>query len=231
MRSPGDLLFSPETGTKLRVCGVLNRSGTSDDSLFFVPLRTGQRMFGQEHRLTAIAIRLRDPALLREASERLQHIPGAQVVTMTEMLGTFLNLLGVFRTLLLSVALVAVTVSALSIFNTLLAAVVERANELSVMRALGASPWQLLQLVGAEALLLTATGSVLGIALALGMGSGIEAVVRQLIPFAPRSVSSPTLRILLQSMAIGGSAGMLGSLYPAWRASRVRPAEALKGEL
>ena len=45
MRAPGDLFFSPETGRKLRVAGVLERSGTSDDNLFFVPLRTAQRMF------------------------------------------------------------------------------------------------------------------------------------------------------------------------------------------
>jgi len=76
MRSPGDPFFSPEAGQKLHVTGVLERSGTSDDSLFFVPLATAQRMFGQSNRLTAVAIRLRDPGLVREASQRLQTIPG-----------------------------------------------------------------------------------------------------------------------------------------------------------
>jgi putative ABC transport system permease protein len=47
MRTPGDRLYSPETGRELRVTGVLERTGTSDDSLLFVPLRTAQRMFGQ----------------------------------------------------------------------------------------------------------------------------------------------------------------------------------------
>jgi hypothetical protein len=75
-----------------RVAGVLERSGTSDDNLFFVPLNTAQRMFQQPERLTAIAIRLRDPALLQAAAQRLQRIPGAQVVTLTEMMGTFLSL-------------------------------------------------------------------------------------------------------------------------------------------
>src|SRR2546427_3768586 len=121
MRAPGDRLYSPESGQELRVAGVLERSGTSDDSLFFVPLRTAQRMFGQTKRLTAIAIRLRDPALLRQASERLQRVPGAQVVTPTEMMGTFLNLVGAVRTLLFSIGLVAVTVGVLGVFNTLLA--------------------------------------------------------------------------------------------------------------
>lgn len=147
LRSPGDRFYSPETGERLQVQGVLERSGTSDDSLFFVPLDTAQRMFNQPGRLTAIAIRLHDPALLREASGRLQTIPGAQVVTLTEMMGTFLNLVGAVRTLLLSIAFVALAVSVLSVFNTLLAAVVESTNELCIMRAIGASRRQIVRLI------------------------------------------------------------------------------------
>ncbi len=216
LRSPGDFFYSPETGAKLRVAGVLARSGTSDDSLFFVPLRTAQKMFNQPGRLTAVAIRLRDPALLREASERLQKIPGAQVVTLTEMMGTFLNLVGAVRTLLFSIGVVAV---------------VERTGELSVMRAIGASRAQIFGLITTESLLLTGAGSVAGIFLAWIVGRGIENVVKQFVPLAPaESLLSPTAAILFQSVALGAAAGLLGGLYPAWRAGRLHPAEALKAE-
>jgi len=231
MRTPGDWFYSPETGQRLRVAGVLERSGTSDDSLFFVRLRTAQRMFNQTNRLTAIAIRLRDPALLREASERLQHIPGAQVVTLTEMMGTFLNLVGAVRTLLFSIALVAMTVSVLGVFNTLLAAVVERTNELSVMRAIGASRSQIIGLITTEALLLTSVGSLVGIVFALIAGRGIENVVKQFVPLAPAEpLLSMNATTLLQCVGTGVIAGVLAGLYPAWRASRFHPAEALKAE-
>jgi putative ABC transport system permease protein len=231
MRSPGDQFYSPEAKQQLQVAGVLERSGTSDDSLFFVPLRTAQRMFNQPGRLTAVAIRLRDPALLRAASERLQRIPGAQVVTLTEMMGTFLNLVGTVRTLVLSVAIVAVAVSVLSVFNALLAAVVERTNELSVMRALGASRSQILGLVATEALMLTGVGSVAGLVLALLGGRWIESLVRPFVPLAPaEALLSPTAAILFQSLAVGVVVGLLGGLYPAWRASQLQPATALKAE-
>jgi putative ABC transport system permease protein len=231
MRAAGDWFYSPETSRKLRVAGVLERSGTSDDSLFFVPLRTAQRMFNQTNRLTAIAIRLRDPELLREASERLQHIPGAQVVTLTEMMGTFLNLVGAVRTLLLSIALVAMTVSVLGVFNTLLAAVVERTNELSVMRAIGASRSQIIGLITTEALLLTGAGSLAGIVFALIAGRGIEDAVKQFVPLAPaETLFSLTATTTLQCVGAGVAAGVLAGLYPAWRASRLQPAEALKAE-
>jgi putative ABC transport system permease protein len=231
MRAPGDWLYSPETGRRLRVTRVLERSGTSDDSLFFVPLHTAQRMFQQTNRLTAVAIRLRDPAQLPEASERLQRIAGAQVVTLTEMMGTFLNLVGAVRTLLISIALVAVTISVLSVFNTMLAAVVERTDELSVMRALGASRSQILSLLATEALLLTGAGSVAGILFALCAGRAIENLAGQFLPFAPaESLVSLTATNLWLCAGSGVAVGLLAGLYPAWRASRLEPAQALKAE-
>jgi putative ABC transport system permease protein len=161
----------------------------------------------------------------------LQEIPGAQVVTLTEMMGAFLNLVGAVRTLLLSIAFVAVAVSVLSVFNTLLAAVVERTNELSVMRAIGASRLQIVGLIVTEALLLTVAGSMAGVLFALGVGSSIEAVVKNFVPIAPaESLLSPTALILAQSVLLGAAVGILGGLYPAWRASQMQPAEALKAE-
>jgi putative ABC transport system permease protein len=228
MRLPGDKLYSPETGKSLKVAGILERSGTSDDSLFFVPLSTAQGMFHQAGRVTAIAIRLRDPALLREASERLQRIPGAQVVTLTEMMGTFLNLVGSVRTLSSAIALIALAVSVLSVLNTLLAAVVERAGELAVMRALGASRRQVFAVITLESIVLTSTGSLLGIALAAAFGTSIEELIRGFVPFAPRaSMVSMEAATVMECLGIGLAIGLVASLYPAWRASRMQPARAL----
>lgn len=228
MRTPGDRLFSPETGASFRVAGVLERSGTTDDTLFFVPLTTAQRMFHQEGRLTAVAIRLRDPAMLPQVSERLQRIPGAQVVTMTEMMGTFLNLVGAVRALSRAVGVIALTVSVLTVLNTLLAAVTERSGELAVLRALGASRRQVFSLLALESILLTATGSFLGLAF-VGVGGGwFEQLGRRFVPFAPHEswlVLTPALA--MRCLVLGGLLGALASLYPAWRASQTEPARAL----
>ena len=231
MRAPGDSFYSPETKQTLRVTGVLERSGTSDDSLFFVPLETAQRMFNQQHRFTAVAIRLRDPALLHDTSQRLQTIPGAQVVTLTEMMGTFINLVGAVRTLLLSIAMVAVAISVLSVLNTLLAAVVERTGELAVMRAIGASRLQVVGLITIEAVLLSLAGTVCGIGLAMVFGSSLEGVAKQFVPLAPtESLLTFNSQIFARTLIVGAVVGVLSGLYPAWRASQLQPAEALKTE-
>jgi putative ABC transport system permease protein len=229
LRKPGDKFFSPETGTELVVSGVLDRSGTSDDSLFFVPLETAQAMFKEPGRLTAIAIRLKDPAAVTEATDRLQQIPGAQVVTMTEMMGTFLNLVGAARTLILAIAVVAISISALSVFNTMMASVLERTRELGVLRAVGMSRLSTFGLMAIESALLGAAGGVLGLACSWLFGRFIERLVRPLIPFAPDAgLPSLTGSAALQCLSAMLAIGILAGLYPAFRASRLRPAEALR---
>jgi putative ABC transport system permease protein len=229
MREPGDRFYSPEARREFQVGGVLARSGTSDDSAIFVPLETAQQMFGRTGRLTAVSIRLKDPSLLRETTVRLQKIPGAQVVTMTEMMGTFLNLLGAVRTLVLAVAAIAVAVSGFTVFNTVLAAVVERVTELSLMRAIGASRVQVFLLLISESLLLTLSGAALGMALAFALGPSIETLAKAGLPFAPGGTSlaiSANSLLLCPCLALG--VGVLAAIYPAWRATKLPPAIATR---
>ena len=229
MRQVGDTLYSPETDHRFRVCGILARSGTSDDSQFFIPLGTAQSMFHQTGRLTAVAIRLRDPALLGEAAPRLQTIPGAQVATMTEMMGTFLNLIGAVRTLTMAIALVALTVSALAVFNTMLSSVLERTGEIAVMRAIGASRGHLFALLTLEAILLTAGGCVGGLLLAALGGHLIEGVIDRWVTLAPNAeMMSLTHEVIARCLAVSMGLGLLAGLYPAWKASGLQPAIALR---
>jgi putative ABC transport system permease protein len=229
MRRVGDTFYSPETNRRFRVCGILQRSGTSDDSQFFVPLRTAQAMFRQPGRVTAVAIRLRDPALLGEAAPRLQEIPGAQVATMTEMMGTFLNLIGAVRTLVLAVALVALTISALAVFTTMLSSVLERTGELAVLRAVGASRLHLFGLLTLESLLLTVCGCLGGLLLALLGGQAIETIIDRWVSLVPTSaLLTITGNVMARCFTVATVMGLLAGLYPAWKASRLHPAQALR---
>ncbi len=231
LRRVGDTLFSPEANRSFRVSGILERSGTSDDSLFFIPMHAAQEMFHQSGRLTAVAIRLRDPEQITGVSTRLQNTPGAQVVTMTEMMGTFLNLVGAVRTLVLAIAIVAITISTLSVFNTMLSAVLERTSELGVMRAVGASRSQIFRLLAIESILMTAVGSAAGLLLAVVAGRMVGRVVKNFVPLPPsESLLAVSGILALQCIALGVGVGLIAGIYPAWQASRLTPAQALRVE-
>jgi len=231
MRKPGDKFYSPESGTRLTVAGVLQRSGTSDDSQFFVPLQTAQSMFHQDGKLTAVAIRLRDPSDMADASDRLQQVRGAQVVTLTEMMGAFLNLLGSAKTLMMAITLVAVVISSLSVFNTMMASVMERTQELGILRAVGMSRSATFGLMIIEALLLTSTGGLIGFLLSLVAGPSVQDRIRPFVPLAPESGALPlTSAAVFECLALLLVVGAVVGTYPAWRASRLAPAIALRAE-
>lgn len=228
MRRPGDLLANPRSGQAFRVCGVFERTRESDDNLFFIPLATAQELFRQRGRLTAISIRLKDPSMITAAAERLQRVRGAQVVTLTEVMGTYLNLLSLARNLAQTAVMIAVVIASLTVFNTMMASVMERAPELAVMRALGASRSAVFAHAGLEGLLLCLGGCLAGLLLA----GAVQGVVRSAAASFLGVAASEGVAIV-DIVALGKAAGwlalagILASLYPAWRASRVEPASAM----
>lgn len=230
MRNPGDALYSPELQWRFTVDGILKKSGTSDDSLFFIPLATAQRLFQSEGKLTAIAVRLKNPAELTRVAEVLKEIPGVQVVTLTEMMGAFLNIIGSVRTLLQSIIWVALSAAALGVANTLLMSVAERLHQFALYRAIGASKTQVFLLILGEGLLLTFAGIAAGIMLAVALASATGAFVQRILPYSV-SITGGGLNsgIFVQALVVGVIMAVAASILPGWRAARVQPAELLKG--
>lgn len=229
LRHTGDQFLDPETNTVLHVSGVLEHNGTSDDSLFFLPLATAQRMFHGAGKLTAIAVRLKDPTKLEAVANTLQQIPGAQVVTMTEMMGTFLNLAGSARSLVLALGLIAISVSTLGVFNAMTANMLERTPELGVMRAIGFSQIAVFKLMVFEAIALSFAGGALGLALSAVLSRSIGAVIRPYLPLAPSNgLFAWTFENVGFCLGLSVFVGVIAGIIPAWQASRLRPAAALR---
>jgi putative ABC transport system permease protein len=144
-------------------------------------------------------------------------------------MGVFLNLIGAMRSLLLGVSLIAMTVGLLGVLNTMLAAVVERAGELALLRALGASRSQVFLLLAVEALLLTTSAALAGLACASIGGPWLEGFVRQMVPLAPQaSLTALNPEVAGKCLAVGVGTGLLAVLYPAVRAIRLAPARAVQ---
>jgi putative ABC transport system permease protein len=125
-------------------------------------------------------------------------------------------------TLLASVALVSLIVGGIGIMNIMLVSVTERTREIGLRMAIGAKPKSVLVQFLVEALVLSIAGGLLGVALGLGAATWIAGKYRW-----PMQIQVDVITI---SVAFSALVGLVFGIYPAWRASRLDPIDALRYE-
>ena len=213
------------------VVGVLERTGAQDDGTVFLPLRAAQTMFGREGELTIIGIKLKEfnGIRMREFEGRWLKIPEVQVVSLEQVKGALVSLVGTAQTMVAAVAVIAILVAVIGVINSILTSVHERTGEIGVLKAVGAGRAQIFRLVWLETLLTSLAGAVPGSLLAAGGARLTDAALRHLLNIG---VTQPLVRItpgLLGAAILGAVVlGLLAGLWPAGRAAGLRPVEAIR---
>jgi putative ABC transport system permease protein len=220
------------TGEKtFRVSGILERTGSHDDAFIYMPIKALQELLGKHERVTALGVRVSEPGRLSVVTEKLAgEVPGIQIVTIGQVMTSISNLASSAKILSLSIALIAVLISTVGVMNSILMAIFERTQEIGMMRAIGASRFDIFRITIKETVLLTTLGGFAGI-IASVIGSGmIEGLVRKFMPYVP-SGKMIAVEPWLAGLCIAFSiiVGILSGIYPAWKASKVNPIEAIRG--
>jgi putative ABC transport system permease protein len=130
---------------------------------------------------------------------------------------------------LLAMAGAAVLVGAFIIFNTFSITVAQRMREFAMLRALGATRGQVLQVVAGEALLLAIVATAAGFAVGVGIAVGLGAVFDTIGVGIPRADVEVKTRTIVIGVVIGIAVTALAALVPAIRATRVAPVAAMSG--
>ncbi|OPY50245.1 MAG: macrolide transporter ATP-binding /permease protein [Methanosaeta sp. PtaU1.Bin112] len=212
------------------IVGILERTGDQDDQFHFFPLEEAQRVFGKEGKITTIAVKVREVSRISDVSEEMEKVPDIQVVTMTQIMGTIMNLAGSARSLLLTVIAIALIISAFGIINTLLMSVNERTREFGMMKAIGASGPDIGKMVLVETVFITISGGIIGTLAALVGSSLIESFVKGMLPYSPAgSLISFSPELVGFSLAFSLFMGLVCGIYPAFLSSRLSPMEAIRG--
>lgn len=212
--------------SSFRVVGIYETGSSWEESGAVVTLRDAQRLGGRPHQVSMYGIKLRDP---ETAEEMRAYVNGAFPEIEVSLSSAFAeNMPDMQRmeAMMGQIVSMAIFLGALSMLNTMLMSVLERTREIGVLRALG---WRRRQVVGMilkEALVLGLVGGALGILLGIGL-----ILTLQQIPMVG-GMLEPRYEVTLlgRAVAIGLAAGAVGGLYPSWRATRMRPVEALRYE-
>lgn len=220
-------------GQQLPVKGVLKETGSKDDSTLFIPLPLAQELFKTGKKVSFVAVRVADVSRTDEYVEKIKGAANAGVVTDRQMLKSVLGIVGTVNVTLQLIAAVAVLAAAFGIVNTMLTAAYERRREIGIMQAIGARQRDIFAVFLLESGCYGFMGGVLGVIGGLLVSAFAAPLVSQnaFTSFVKGSGSltlDPALIAgsILFSVAVALAAG----LYPAWRAARLTPVEAINHE-
>jgi putative ABC transport system permease protein len=232
-------------GLPFRVIGVLDRKGAStfgsdQDDVLLLPWTTVKKKLQgstfntvDQILVTASTAEALDPlqeevrATLR-ANHRLTRDAGPEAMddftirNMAELLSAMTATTTVMTTLLAAIASVSLLVGGIGIMNIMLVSVTERTREIGLRMAVGAGARDVLSQFLVEAIVLSGIGGLVGI----GIGSGGALAVSHFAHW-PAMVSP---QAIVLAVVFSGAVGVIFGFYPAWRASRLDPIEALRYE-
>ena len=199
-------IYSPESGARVKMS-----------------LAAMQKALESEGKCTFIFVKLNNSDQLQEVAKRIdQELPGNTIQPTREVFTSFekgIPYLGVFLRVLVGLAAV---VSALVVMLAMYTTITERTREIGILKAMGASRGYIVGIIEKEAILISVIGLVVGFVVSLIAGFLIHKVYGLVFEYS--------LAWALVAAAIGVIGGILGALYPAWRASNLDPVNALAYE-
>ena len=237
-RKVGDTFFATITPAgkpepvqhEFKVVGILDRTGTQDDGTVFLPLDVTREYFGRPGQLTILGIKLKqfNAVNMRNFETRWLKLPEVQVVGLQQVKNTLVGLVATAQTMIAAVAVIAIIVAFIGVINTILMSVYERTSEIGIMKALGARRDSIFQLIWLETVMMCLAGGIVGSLMAV---IGSDLVEKAIKSIADMGVSGSIVQITpaVIGYAILGAVilGFFAGLYPAWRASSMRPVEAI----
>ena len=222
---------TPEGPKKLELVGLLRIPGGSFGGLAFgmVPLSFGQQAFDKRGQISGISVGAAEGVSVSDLREELDKKlgEGLQVERSETRTRQVSGQLQGFRIALLFFAGTSLFVGAFLVFNALSMTVLERTRELGMLRALGSTRAMIARSVIVEAMLLGLLGSVLGVLFGYGMAKGLVYLFGRAFLFQITSlILSPFA--LVSAIVVGIAVTVFAALYPALKAGRVSPVEAMR---
>lgn len=214
------------------IAGVLEQTGSAEDGFIFLPLAQAQTQFRRTNQLTHVLVRIKDANKMDRIVQDLRGCDAGMhmnVVPLGHLFETIQHLTNSTHWLLACAAVTALLAAAAGVTTTQLIAVVERSQEIGIMRALGASRMNIFGVISLEAGMISLIGSIAGVVAAYFMMQLVEQLLRTRLPFAPtQQMLSWSWVLALACVVAGATLGAVAALGPAWRAATIAPIVAMR---
>lgn len=235
--------FVTLNGQGFLVVGIVQRKGLTriinPDICIFIPVSVCQEMSEDRTGLSNILVQGLSSELVHKTKEELSRLMGFfhrgnvdfTLWAQDELLEKQKKVTETLQKAMGAIALIALVIAGIGIMNVLLASVSERIREIGIRKAVGANPLDVLVQFLWESLLLTVTGGIIGIVVGIGVGNWICRLLTVHLPQAEHrwiAITSP--QSILISFGFALITGLFFGLYPAVKAARLDPCEALAYE-
>jgi putative ABC transport system permease protein len=209
------------------VAGVYQTGRLYEDGGAYAPLAVVQEIAGRSGVVTAVFVKVEPAASVSTVAARIEdNIQGVATITNADEYGKVDQGVEFLDAANLAISVLAVGIGAIGVMNTMIMSVFERTREIGILRAVGWSGRRILRMIMTESLVLC------GIATVLGSALGVLATRAILLIDTVRNLLEPqyTVDIFARALLVAVVVALAGAAYPAFRAVRLTPMEALRYE-
>jgi putative ABC transport system permease protein len=219
----------------LEEIGGLSLSGPSDTGVY-MPIDQAESFFGTT-KCSMIVVKLTDSdsATIDAVTQAIKDQYGSDVsvTSSTSMLSTINSIFSIIQLFLVGIAGISLLVAGVGIMNIMLVSMIERTREIGILKALGMKRRTVLSIFLGESAIIGVLGAVVGIVVGYGLAVVVANILGSgLLGTTGGLTITPVLTpiVLLGAFGFGVGISVIFALYPAWRASKLKPVEALRYE-
>ena len=221
-------------GEQLQVKGVLKETGGRDDLTVFLPLPLAQKLYKTGDKVSYMAVKVDNLAQTDSYIQQIREATNLGVISDKQMLKSVLSIVGTVNITLQMIAAVSVLAAAFGIINTMMTATYERKREIGILQALGAKQRTIFTIFLLESGFYGIIGGATGVVLGLFVSITAAPYITQnaFTSFVKGSGNGALIdpKTVIGSILFSTAVAIVAGVYPAWRAARLSPVEAISYE-